>query len=141
MCLNIHTDVSWRQKIQTRSSSWSTEAQCPWRARKSQCKFGFYPEKMQERRKQSKMITESWTVAGRRPRLGSGYPLTHSKASNCYLRIQNFASSVSIIPSFSPRYIFHYSLFNFSSAFDSLQGLIYYLKFGFRCGWYALHVS
>ena len=43
-------DVSWHQKIQTRNSIWSTEAPCPWRAKRSQCKFGFYPEKIQEQR-------------------------------------------------------------------------------------------
>lgn len=80
------------------------------------------------------MTTESWTAGGRLG-LGSGYPITYGKPrSSCYLRIQILVLSFSMIPSLSLRYVFHYSLLNLSSALDSFQGLIHYLKFGFRCG-------
>lgn len=52
-----------------------------------------------------------------------------------------FALSFAVIPSLSPWYSFHDSLLNVSSAFDYFQGLVYYLKFGFRCEWCELPVS
>lgn len=81
-------------------------------------------------RKQTRMITESWTAGGRLG-LGSGYPLTSGKRrSSCYRWIQILVLSFSVTPSLSLRYNFHYSLLNFRSALDSFQGLIHYLKFG-----------
>lgn len=42
--------VSCPQKTRIHSSTWSTEVLCPWRARRSQCKSGFYPGKTQAQR-------------------------------------------------------------------------------------------
>lgn len=85
-------DVSWHQKIQTRNSIWSTEAPCPWRAKRSQCKFGFYPEKIQEQRKRSRMKTESWTV-GLRSQVE-----VQSTPNRCHAQDQWFPPSFSCFP-------------------------------------------
>lgn len=79
------------------------------------------------------MTTESWTAGGRLG-LGSGYPLTCGKPrSSWYLWIQILVLSFTMTPSLSLRYVFHYSLLRFSSALDSFQGLMNYLKFSCIC--------